>query len=157
MNAISFWLVALGAPLTVVAANVFARLLGGIPQSAPSDTTLALVIFDFVVIVQSQDFKEYVLNNELKSGIVAIYGLLIIVGLVIWAISVFVVEKSLVDYEHRKSINQFVNKNPIIFNRSELEKLKLSNITFPFWPYFGSVMLPIFYLFSNLAPFVVSK
>jgi hypothetical protein len=133
MGTISFWLVALGLPLAAVLGNSLTRLIAELPQSAPADMILALVVFDAIVAIQAHDFKHHMQYEEFQASLPAIYVLLIIVGMFLWGVSVFFCEKQIVKY-YRWTTRRFSQ--------------------FPFFAFFLSLLFPIILFFASVAPFV---
>jgi len=82
---IAFWAGAIVIPLLVIGANAFARIAWGRPQSAAADVVLTLVVFDFTVIINSDEFKRFVID-VLRDGIISIFCVLLILNAVSWGI-----------------------------------------------------------------------
>lgn len=95
MGHLSFWVVVLAVPLVVVLGNGFLRHLHGVPQTTPADLMLAFIVFDAAVIIQHDDFQEYVKSDVLRTNIIAIYVLLLILNYFMWHLSVFRLESAL--------------------------------------------------------------
>ncbi len=123
--------VALGLPLIAVIGNAITRWFAALPQSAPADFVLAVVIFDAVVAAQSEDFKPHIQNTIVSAHLVAIYIGLILVGMFLWGISVWFVERRIVDY-YDWSGRKFIN--------------------FPFFAFFLSLLIPVMAFFVSVAP-----
>lgn len=83
MDPVSFWLIALGIPLTAVIGNSVIRLLIDLPQSAPADTVLAFVVFDAVAVMQAEEFKKFVAYSAFQEAFISIYVFLIVLGIVL--------------------------------------------------------------------------
>lgn len=144
---ISFWLVALGVPLIVVVANSLIRLMKGLAQSAPADLVLALTVFNFAVVVQSQDFQKFIRVEAIKSDLVAVYCALIIFSLFCWFFSVFYVEEY---------INSYWEERAVASCPTGCARKKNSRMRFPIFRYFLTLMIPAMNIFGSLSPFVVS-
>ena len=150
LTSLSFWLVALGAPILVVLGSATVRRMADLPRSAPADVLLALVVFDFAVIAQGDDFTKFVPNGTLRDSLTAIFALLLVVGMFSWAASVFVVERRLSRFERRSDHHG-------ITARCQRESCPLRNtyplVAFPQATYYLSFLLPSVQLFLNLVPF----
>jgi hypothetical protein len=133
MGSITFWLATLGLPIAAVIVNSVARLLAKLPQSAPADMVLAFVVFDAIVIIQGDDFRHHVPFEEIRINLTAIYVMYIFVGMFLWAVSVFQIERKIV---------QFYQRRPN--RRSE----------FPFGAFFFSLFIPVMLIFASVSPFV---
>ena len=144
MDSISFWLLVLGAPLVVVVLNALIRALAGLPQSASADIALALIIFDVAVLIQHDEFKAYIPHKQLQELMTAIYAVMIIIGLFLWALSVFVAERKISEYHAYK-------------NRCDIQGCKLGNVSvgFPILGYFLSMFIPVIQILANVGPFTI--
>jgi hypothetical protein len=99
---IAFWAGAIVIPLLVIGANAFARIAWGRPQSAAADVVLTLVVFDFTVIINSDEFKRFVID-VLRDGIISIFCVLLILNAVSWGIAVNRLEPRLDElYDRRR-------------------------------------------------------
>lgn len=129
MDSISFWLIALGIPLTAVIGNSVIRLLADLPQSAPADTVLAFVVFDAVAVMQAEDFKKFVVYSAFQEAFVSIYVLLILLGMFGWAVSVFSIEREIADHYRDPGAD------------------------FPFRAFFFALFIPVALIFASVTPF----
>ena len=93
METFSFWMATLGLPIAAVITNCIARWLADLPLSAQADTVLAFVVFDAIVIIQGDEFANHVLSDGIRINIAAIYVMYLFLGMFLWAISVFYVER----------------------------------------------------------------
>ena len=98
METFSFWMATLGLPIAAVITNCIARWLADLPLSAQADTVLAFVVFDAIVIIQGDEFANHVLSDGIRINITAIYVMYLFLGMFLWAISVFYVERKIVDF-----------------------------------------------------------
>jgi hypothetical protein len=131
VDPVSFWLIALGIPLTAIIGNSIIRLLVDLPQSAPADTVLAFVVFDAVAIMQAEDFRKFVVYSVFQEAFVSIYVFLILLGMFGWGISVFSIERQISDY-YRSAAG--------------------SN-DFPFTAFFFALFIPVALIFASITPF----
>jgi hypothetical protein len=102
---LAFWLAVLGAPLLVVVINSGARFAARLPQSGAADIILALIIFDVVVVIQNKEFEQHIQSAAFRPSIIAIYTIMIVVGMGFWALAVFVAEKKISEYQEYKKIS----------------------------------------------------
>jgi hypothetical protein len=79
---LTFFVISVGLPLVAVLGNSFLRWAIGLPQSAPADLILVLIVFDITILIQPADLTIIVPNAP------AFYGLVLIVCIVMWAIAV---------------------------------------------------------------------
>jgi hypothetical protein len=144
MDSISFWLLVLGVPLVVVLLNASIRVLAGLRQSASADIALALIIFDVAVVIQHDEFKAYIPHQQLQDSIIAIYAFMIIIGLFLWALTVFVAERKISEYHDYK-------------NRCNIQSCRFNNVTvgFPILGYFLSMIIPVIQILFNVGPFTI--
>jgi hypothetical protein len=133
MDSISFWLAALGLPIVAVVANSVTRWLADLPQSAPADMVLAFIVFDAIVVIEGDEFRNHVPIEEFRVNLTAIYVMYIFVGLISWAVSVFYIEKKVVKYYRWTSRT-------------------LS--AFPFLAFFFSLFIPVMLIFASVTPFI---
>jgi len=129
VDPVSFWLIALGIPLTAVIGNSVIRLLIDLPQSAPADTVLAFVVFDAAAVMQAVEFKKFVAYSAFQEAFVSIYVFLIVLGMFCWAISVFSIGRQMADYYRNRAA------------------------AFPFRAFFFALFIPVALIFASVTPF----
>ena len=144
MDSISFWLLVFGVPLGVVVLNASIRALAGLPQTASADIALALIIFDVAVVIQHDEFKAYIPQQQLQESIIAVYTFMIIIGLFLWALSVFVAERKISEYHDYK-------------NRCNIPGCRFDNahVELPIFGYFLAVLIPVIQILFNVGPFTI--
>lgn len=136
METFSFWMATLGLPIAAVITNCIARWLADLPSSAQADTVLAFVVFDAIVIIQGDEFANYVLSDGIRINITAIYVMYLFLGMFLWAISVFYVERKILDFYRQR--------------RSRRSVFSLSLVV----PLFLSIIIPVLLISASVFPFV---
>jgi hypothetical protein len=94
MDNLSFWIATILIPLLVVGANAVGRVLARKQQSAAADIVLTLIVFDFVVIIQANDFKRFAAAGA-SDHLPGIFSVFVVMNVVCWGIAVFRLEPSL--------------------------------------------------------------
>ena len=130
----------------MVIGNSLARGVAGLRQSAPADVVLALILFDYVVVVQVHDFESRVQDTVIRSNLTAIYTLLMFVGFICLSVA-FSVEKRIAAYQEarRRPLCSYV-RCPLQFNKTAPHSL-------PRMDYFLSLLLPTIQIFGSVFPF----
>ncbi len=102
-------------PLLVVIGNAVVRWLSGLPHSATSDIILVFVVFDVAMGVHAKEFGPFVKLPELKMHLVAISFVLLIVNLILWVVTAFLIERKLLDYYDKRRRKYTVSPLGLIF------------------------------------------
>jgi hypothetical protein len=105
MQNLGFWIPCLGLPLVALFANVVVRWNRGLPQSALPDLILCFVVFDGLVAIQSDDFRQFIRIDWVRQATVACYVVLLFANAVIWVLSITRLEAELVAcYEQHETV-----------------------------------------------------
>lgn len=97
-SAISFWLLNAALPIIGYALNFFIRLIRQLPLSFIADWLLMLVIFDFAVLLNTEDFVPYLLNTSGEDAATIysyVFGFFFIAEVILWTFCVFQLEPHL--------------------------------------------------------------
>ncbi|QGY05926.1 hypothetical protein MMSR116_31560 [Methylobacterium mesophilicum SR1.6/6] len=97
MGHISFWVAAIVAPFLSIVVNGVLRICLGKPQSAAADFILTIIVFDVVVISQSEDFKKFIMP-AMRGDIGSIFACLILINLCMWFVAIFKIEEKWISF-----------------------------------------------------------
>jgi hypothetical protein len=86
---LKFFLIAAGLPLAAVVGNSILRLALRLPQSAPADLILVLIVFDIVILIEPADLEGAIPNVRLFYGFVALGSV------IMWMIALGRIERDL--------------------------------------------------------------
>jgi hypothetical protein len=132
MEPLSFWIATLGLPIAAVVANFVARWLAELPLSPQADTVLAFVVFDAIVIIQADDFGSHILFDEIRVNLTAIYVMYLFFGMFLWVISVFYVERKMLEISRQRRSRPLLSHVIPIFLSFIIPALLISASVFPF-------------------------
>lgn len=119
MMDIPFWETTLGIPFGMFIVNAVIRWFLKLHQSKTADIVLLFLTFDFVVILNQDDFIKFIPNHTLKQQpkiFLGIFLFLIMFNVVFWIGSLLLFEDKLVGKSSHRSyvIIKFLSEHPKI-------------------------------------------